>query len=282
MCILVHADIEDCIAWHFNKNGQFTVRSAYKVFMADKKLCMEKRGKGSGSGTSTRIDDPFWRRIWNLNCPRKLIHFMWRLGHNTLALRVNLKRRGMKIDTKCVMCERLDEDGAHLFFKCTVKHIWNILQLDAVREDLAQCLTAREAVEKILKLSPEIQRQVITLLYLWWSEQCGVREGERPRDSYRMAQLIGSYAMEWSPLKKTEEGGNRSNTKKVWRPPPVDSIKINCDGSFSENTRSGRWGFLMRTWDGGVISSGYGLIEHVSEALHSEIVGMPSSRAQSC
>jgi hypothetical protein len=39
-----------------------------------------------------------------------------------------------------------------------------------VREELAGLMSAREAVEAILKMKPEIQRQVITLLYLWWSE----------------------------------------------------------------------------------------------------------------
>jgi hypothetical protein len=48
--------------------------------------------------------------------------------------------------------------------------VWANLQLEAVREELAGLMSAREAVEAILKMKPEIQRQVITLLYLWWSE----------------------------------------------------------------------------------------------------------------
>jgi hypothetical protein len=171
LCIPVHEGMDDLVAWHFNNNGQFTVRSAYKVFMADKKKSTERRGGGSASGTASWLDDLFWRRVWNLNRPKKMIHFLWRLGHNSLALRVNLRRRGMKIDTSCVMCGRLDEDGAHLFFKCKgVRHVWANLQLEAVREELAGLMSAREAVEAILKMKPEIQRQVITLLYLWWSE----------------------------------------------------------------------------------------------------------------
>jgi hypothetical protein len=39
-CILsipVHAGMDDLVAWHHNTSGEFTVRSAYKVFMEDKK-----------------------------------------------------------------------------------------------------------------------------------------------------------------------------------------------------------------------------------------------------
>ena len=40
------------------------------------------------------------------------------MGHNSLALRINLKHHAMKVETGCVMCGHFDEDGAHLFFKC--------------------------------------------------------------------------------------------------------------------------------------------------------------------
>jgi ribonuclease HI len=55
-------------------------------------------------------------------------------------------------------------------------------------------------------------------------------------------------------------------------PPPEDTVKINCDGAFNLNNRSGGWGFLIRTWDGGVIASGYGKLDNVGEAFHTEII----------
>ena len=43
-----------------------------------------------------------------------------------------------KLDTQCVMCIRVDEDGGHLFCKCKfVKHIWRELNLEDVRCRLA-------------------------------------------------------------------------------------------------------------------------------------------------
>jgi hypothetical protein len=66
----------------------------------------------------------------------------------------------MRIDTGCVICGRYDEDGAHLFFKCKyVRHIWAELQLKGVRRDLFELLSAREVLEAILKLKPDIQKQ---------------------------------------------------------------------------------------------------------------------------
>ena len=107
----------------------------------------------------------------------------------------------MSLDTACCMCGRFDEDGAHLFFKCKdVRQVWSHLQLDQTRVNLAQVLSARELVEAVLNMHQDEQRKVITFLYLWWTERCGVREGEKKRDSIMLAALIRSYAEEWSSV----------------------------------------------------------------------------------
>jgi hypothetical protein len=82
------------------------------------------------------------------------------------------------------MCGRFDEDGAHLFFKCKdVRQVWTHLQLDQTRVNLAQVLSARELVEAVLNIAPRRAAQSDHFLYLWWTERCGVREGEKKRDS---------------------------------------------------------------------------------------------------
>jgi len=112
----VHEGMDDILAWHYNKNGIFTVKSAYKVHYEYKRR-NRVRAVGAATSSGTR-DDRFWKELWKITRPRKMVHFMWRFSHNSLALRVNLKRRGMKLDTRCVLCRRYDEDGGHLFFKC--------------------------------------------------------------------------------------------------------------------------------------------------------------------
>ena len=37
----------------------------------------------------------FWHKLWKLSCPPKVKHFMWRLARNSLALKMNIQRRGM-------------------------------------------------------------------------------------------------------------------------------------------------------------------------------------------
>ena len=72
-----------------------------------------------------------WRNSTGRDCGRwtarviKIKHFGWRMARNTLAVRMNLERLGIELDTRCVMCNGLNEDGGHLFLGCKyVKHVW--------------------------------------------------------------------------------------------------------------------------------------------------------------
>ena len=52
---------------------------------------------------------------------------------------MNLKRRGLDIDTRCDVCYRFDEDGAHLFFKCKItEERWDTLGLSQKRDIFCQ------------------------------------------------------------------------------------------------------------------------------------------------
>jgi ribonuclease HI len=179
----------------------------------------------------------------------------------------------MKIDTSCVLCSKLDEDGAHLFFKC--KHmtkLWTELQLQQTRSTMAAFPLAGDVIREILKLTGETQWQVIVLFYLWWTERCAAREGDTPRTTLQMAQLIRSYSDECSSLSVPRPGPNALRTREAWRPPSAGFVKANCDGAFRVHTHSGGWGFVLRDEYGAVISSGYGKLVGVLEPLHAELI----------
>lgn len=100
-----------------------------------------------------------------MKCPNKIKHFLWRFGHNSHPLRSILARRGMKICTRCPVCNQLGEDGGHLFFKCkTAKELWRALELEEDRCILAQSQSATEAVEHVLKATEQRKYLMIVVL----------------------------------------------------------------------------------------------------------------------
>lgn len=82
----------DWPAWHYDSKGRFSVRSAYN-------LAVQKREREVGCGTAVTCSSSSntgfkWQKIWHLKIPNKAKMFLWRLAHNSLPVRKNLKRRG--------------------------------------------------------------------------------------------------------------------------------------------------------------------------------------------
>lgn len=181
LALPVHGARENVLAWHYDKHGRFSVRSAYKVYHDDIQL---SRGQSSSLsvGENTGATAGLCGRLWNMRCPNKLKHFLWRLSHNSHALRMNLRRRRMKVDTRCVVCQRFDEDEAHLFFKCKeVKRLWRELNLNEERAALATMQSPLEVLSYIVRQPEMMQRRISIFLWNWWKERNRIREGEGKR-----------------------------------------------------------------------------------------------------
>jgi hypothetical protein len=161
---------DDFIAWHFDLKGLFSVKSAYRVntdmLQRQATLVIGE----SISGVSWR--ETAWKSIWSLNWPAKIHHFMWRFAHNSHLLRMNIARRGVELDTRCVVCGKLFEDGGHLFFRCKgAKELWSAAKLDHVRSDLMTIQSPLQIVEHIASLTEEERLKTVFKLWLWWTER---------------------------------------------------------------------------------------------------------------
>ncbi|KAL0006567.1 hypothetical protein SO802_008069 [Lithocarpus litseifolius] len=89
--LLSRRQVPDSIYWKHSKDGNFTVKSAYKV--ATSLLKKEDWAESSGGGVS-RV----WAAIWKLRIPNKMKVFGWRVCHDILPTRGNLKKKLVLLD----------------------------------------------------------------------------------------------------------------------------------------------------------------------------------------
>jgi hypothetical protein len=102
---------------------QFTVKSAYRL-----KRQIDDVAEGGQMGSQAACNNFDWNSIWKLECLTKVKLFVWRISHNSLPHRLNLLQRGMDLGPIFPVCNRVNEDGAHLFLKCkTAKLGWREL-----------------------------------------------------------------------------------------------------------------------------------------------------------
>jgi hypothetical protein len=234
----------DWPAWYFDAKGLFSVKSAYKVAVARRDVFARCDASSSGNGNKGECDF-MWNKIWKLNVPNKVKMFLWRFAHNSLPVRRNVARRGVDIDTRCPMCERLDEDCGHLFFKCKfVRRCWRLMDMEDIRTEMMKCRSGLETCSYIWKLEKNTQLKVIVFLWRWWSARNKASDGGRMLDATEVYGSICYFLMEFEKLNTTTNKEFKAG-QNTWKPPPVDIYKINSDGAFDHKRSSGGWGFNL-------------------------------------
>ena len=71
----------DEVIWHFDKKGQYSVKSGYQ-------LALKIKNPDKPSCSSKGLHH--WNLLWTLQLPEKIKIFMWRASHNLLPTADNL------------------------------------------------------------------------------------------------------------------------------------------------------------------------------------------------
>jgi hypothetical protein len=125
------------------------------------------------------------------------------------------------------------------FLKCKmVKKCWIALSIEYIRIDLLESTSAKDIVLEILSLQQEAKMKVICLLFSWREARNKANAGKQlwsiAEVVHRAMSINPSCSMQW------REKGVKPMIEKVrWCPPNSKYVKINFDGSFIQDRKSG-------------------------------------------
>lgn len=112
---LLSATMQDCWIWHYDKRGQYTVKSGYKMGMMLRQV----------ASSSSTCDPTWWRKLWKLKIPNKIKHFVWKSFHHAIPTMVNLGHHHVPVGYGCPICSERLETTDHALFHCTrAREIW--------------------------------------------------------------------------------------------------------------------------------------------------------------
>ena len=113
---------DDSRIWAWTSNGKFIVRSAYGVAISELK---EKKGTINGGDCSNASKmTNFWKSIWNLKCPNKIKHFLWRACRDILLTNHCLAIRKVTVEDRCAACGE-KESSTHTLWDCRLAfEVW--------------------------------------------------------------------------------------------------------------------------------------------------------------
>ncbi|XP_050211934.1 uncharacterized protein LOC126662091 [Mercurialis annua] len=114
---LPQSNLLDKLRWHYDKKGEYSARSGYR-------LAVRLRDATIRPDNAHKMR--WWKYMWNLDMPPKIKIFMWRTFHNLLPVKINMKIRGLSIDTNCPICNEGYETSMHSLWSCpNAKNVWN-------------------------------------------------------------------------------------------------------------------------------------------------------------
>ncbi|XP_058749041.1 uncharacterized protein LOC131622003 [Vicia villosa] len=87
---------EDKRIWHYEKDGEYSVKSAHHYL---KDL---RRKKAPGPSSCSSVD--IWKKLWKVPIDSKIKNCVWRAGKNILPTRSNLLKKGISLDPNCPFC----------------------------------------------------------------------------------------------------------------------------------------------------------------------------------
>ncbi|KAF4355679.1 hypothetical protein F8388_013096 [Cannabis sativa] len=110
--------------WLHDASGVFTVKSAYSLLQSMK------------SNRDIHDSFGFWRLLWQLQLPPKVLNFLWRVSTNSLPTRFHLSIKHIPIAATCPFCLAAPETTLHVLVRCSfAQSCWSKVSITDVAPD---------------------------------------------------------------------------------------------------------------------------------------------------
>jgi ribonuclease HI len=268
-CVPVGHLVDDVWAWDGERNGVFSVRSAYRLLCAGASMT-------SGESSSLGNSDPCWKALWKMNVPPKIKVFWWRVIKNYMPCKDVLHGRHMDRIPFCTSCGADRESAMHALVECSLAQLFwmEIKKLTGIKiPSLHPGSWARDIVDGTIIPTKEAN---IILCGMWaiWKARNDRMHGNMNVNLMKTVHWAVDTAHDlWNAGSKTDGLCVRKACEK-WKPPDPGFIKINADGAFNVAAQEGASGVIARAYDGSFIMASAHWYPNAASALIMEAMAV--------
>lgn len=238
----------DQALWHFDKKGDYSVKSGYQVAL---------KIKFPDQASSSNKQQSPWKAIWSLEIPEKVKIFMSRAARNLLPTAQNLWKKKVLSSSWCQRCRRTEESISHALVSCKIsKQVWRLTHFEEqvrLLEGSDMLSFLQEVVNKMSKSDIEL---IVATWAFWHARNLFIFENKEDSQlsAAKADAIVHSYKKIQLPqlLLSLKENAN-VNTK--WQPPPAGCFKVNVDASAEVDQRSVGLRAVVRDSRGKVIAA---------------------------
>lgn len=179
----------DQLMWHFDKHGNYSVKSGYQVAL---KLKFAEEASSSDKSKTN------WEVIWSKEIPEKIKVFMWRAVKNLPPTACNLWKRKVIMEPICCRCQNGSEDIFHALMRC--KHAMKVWKLTEFYQQI-KFLAQQDMLSALQELATSRSKREIELIIsvcwsIWYSRNLFIFEGKREDSQLSVARatvVVDSY-----------------------------------------------------------------------------------------
>ncbi|CAN1178075.1 Putative ribonuclease H protein At1g65750 [Linum perenne] len=228
---------EDIWVWGGKVNGQFSVKSAYKILL---------------STPSTPSSD-MWMSVWRWKGPNRTRHFLWLAIQQKLLTNDERRRRNMTSNANCEFCRHPTESVQHVLRDCVfAKEVWlRVGGFDTSNRNWHGDLVSW------LKQGLGSDRGILFGIICWnlWK----TRNERIFSDSRSTATSVAVRAVKWlrivteaaeQSVQNISIGRGRRTAQIAWDPGPENWVTLNSDGSVDTQRGKAAAGGLVRNSEG--------------------------------
>ncbi|XP_020153536.1 uncharacterized protein [Aegilops tauschii subsp. strangulata] len=270
-------NMPDFWAWHYEKHGTFSVRSAYNMIIATRQR-REAWLEGSAGPSNARAESGAWKTLWNTAVPGKVRMFLWRLSKQSLPTNDVRAHRHMTDTSPCGFCG-VQDSWRHLLLECTVsRSVWALGDEEVMHKIIAT--TEPNAKNWLFTLIESLSHENFALLAvtawsIWHARRKAIHEAiyQSPHQTH---SFITSYMAELGVINDANRHPRqavipaqqqRQNPKK----PPSGYYKIHVDAAVRAR-KGGSAAAVCRDEAGNYVGASTLVLEGVTDPASLEVI----------
>ncbi|XP_013624943.1 PREDICTED: uncharacterized protein LOC106331160 [Brassica oleracea var. oleracea] len=232
----------DSFCWNYTRNGQYTVKSGYRVA---RNLMRNDEEKEILEPNITKLQ----AFVWKVKAPQKMCHLMWQLLTGQVAVTRNLVRQNMRCDNYCPRCGEPEETATHAIFECPpALQVW--------KNDIAV---------------PELDRDLYPWIiwYIWKARNDKIFRGI-DRDPIELVRYAESECQAWFNANERAPGTPQELQNEESQVICLDNICM-VDGSWTSMAQFSGCGWVWKDSLGQIQLMGMRNLSRRKAALHLEV-----------
>lgn len=266
--------MDDFWAWNNEKNGNFTVRSAYRM-LVDTKQRREDWLEGNPGISNGEVEAKAWCSLWSVDIPGKIHNFLWRLAKQSIPTEDVHHQRKMADANKCHAC-RAQDSWRHTLLECSMARcVWALADVELLDHiQSVQLPNAKQWIFEMIENLPHarLTELVVTLWAIWFSKSKLIHEGTL-QSPHATHAFIVSYLAELATIKaptlRTEHStaAARTGQRRGWKAPSPGTAKIHVDGGLSRNGLRGACSAICRDHTRTYLGSSAMVFPHIMDPV---------------